>query len=362
MWTTQVASLLEAGCLLSGEQKGEVLCTTAYVGGAPAPQREFGTGFGRTRCAAASVSLEHTVAVMPGIAPVVLIEAVVQNYGATRQIVEYREAWGTGMIHQLSGHGWGGWSSSNSMPSMLDRRQFVQSHFNSSFRRFNAALEHSGGTASGVEQTRSFLGLTQDESDYFHSTYLGRLPLAPGASLWDESPPAVFLADLDSTLSAGATAGATTFSNSARDFYGSGGVVSPANPHARWREGAVVEGETAIISSRLDLPPGANATLRLTFGYRQQMAPSLDTLLHDAARSFGSGRLAEVARAQWAPRLLKAHLSGAPWLGPELAWHSFYLQAAVSFDSHFGESVIDQGTACRRHGVRPCDSQTATNP
>ena len=32
-----------------------------------------------------------------------------------------------------------------------------------------------------------------------------------------------------------------------------------------------------------------------------------------------------------------------------MAWHSFYVQAGLSFDSHLNETVIDQGTAYRYH-------------
>ena len=69
------------------------------------------------------MALEHVVAVMPGSGPFVLVEATVSNTGVAPADVTFIEAWGTAMIHQLTGNGWGGWSSMNNMSSMLDRRE-----------------------------------------------------------------------------------------------------------------------------------------------------------------------------------------------------------------------------------------------
>ena len=306
------------GYLLSA--RGELLCTTAYTGGSPAPEREFGTGFGRTGCAGqGGLSLEHTVAVMPGSDPIVLIEVTIHNTGTAAHELVFREAWGTGMVHLLNGHGWGGWSAWSNMSSMLDRREFVRTHYTSRFR--NVSL----GAARGAEQARAFHGLSMSERAFFEGAYEGRLPLPPGASLWDETPPSIFLVALEPTLHpvSSPTSAAATFSNSARDFFGSGGITSPAAPNATWR-GQVTEGDTALISATaLTLAPGTNSRLRFVFGYRLgDRDPALATLLERATHAFGDGeRLAAVAASAWAPLLVRASVEGAPWVARELAWH-----------------------------------------
>ena len=405
------------------DSTGSVLCGTAYNGSESHPrEREFGCGFGRTKSPKTTngLSITHTVAVMPGRDPTVLIEATVTNAGSTRQSVSYVESWNTGIVHQLTGHGWGGWSRWRNMSTMLDRRAFVRAHYTSSYRNFSMPAS-AGGAIVGVVQSRSFVGLTAEERHFWRASYEGTWPLPVGASLWDEAPPALFLAILPPPTSAmpatrrGAsnasgeqwhatsdveassghgqgtptpTVGSTSFLNSARAFYGTGGFAKPSGGRARWCR-TVPEGETSLISvTPIELPPNSTATLRLVFGYlvgEEQRAEAMGAIVTRAAASFeppspadaaqvpaqvplardlggisaqvplardlggisAQVPLARVAQARWAPLLVKARVAGAPWVQRELAWHSHVLLAGVSFDSHMNESVVDQGTAYR---------------
>ena len=122
---------------------GRPLATSAYVAGDPLP-REFGVGYARNMGKSIDgLLLEHTVAVMPGQEPVVHIEAVIHNKGGAARNITYAEVWGSAMVHQLTGVGWGGWSRAllnSSTASLLDRRAFVQQHYRSTFQRLNTSI------------------------------------------------------------------------------------------------------------------------------------------------------------------------------------------------------------------------------
>eukprot|EP01048_Picozoa_sp_COSAG05_P026342 COSAG05_NODE_7139_length_851_cov_1.630319_1_plen_229_part_10 len=88
------------------------LATTAFTPGAPT-EREWGVGYGTTRSPAVSsgISVEHTVAVLPGSAPAAEIEIILTNHDSEARNITVAEVWNTGMVHMLTGHGWGGWSN-----------------------------------------------------------------------------------------------------------------------------------------------------------------------------------------------------------------------------------------------------------
>ena len=180
------------------DSTGGVVCSTAYNGSEARPrEREFGCGFGRTTSSVThdGLSITHTTAVMPGRDPFALIEATVTNAGSETQRVSYHEVWGTGMVHQLTGHGWGGWSRWHNASTMLDRRAFVKSHYTSTYTNFSFATP-AGVPVVGALQSRAWQGLTSAERAFFQASYEGTWPLPPGASLWDKAPPALFLATL----------------------------------------------------------------------------------------------------------------------------------------------------------------------
>ena len=140
-----------------------------------------------------------------------------------------------------------------------------------------------------------------------------------------------------------------------------------------WRD-AVPEGETALIAlATVVAPANGSVTLRFVTGYLPPGAcmqgPTAGVVLNcqpdrdedvehaparppawsaavDAAEDGGEG-LASVARQNWGAHLVKAEMASQPWVGRELAWHSFVLQATPTFDTYFNSSIIDQGTAYR---------------
>jgi hypothetical protein len=232
------------------------LATTAFTPSQPAP-REWGVGYGTTVSPLQDgrpgiISVAHTVAVLPGEEPAALIEVVLNNHDAKAREYTVAEVWDTGMVHQLTGHGWAGWSnwtasssagfSNDTAAGMLDRRGFVARHYSSNFSRFH------NGSGVGAVQRRVFKGLSADEERFYAGTTI--LPQPPSldakASLWDKQPPAVFLAAIGGqcTTCREPTAENTAFANSAREFYGAKGPLAPEGGlSAGWHE-HVPEGET----------------------------------------------------------------------------------------------------------------------
>jgi hypothetical protein len=352
------------------------LATSAFTPGEPSP-REWGTGYGITRSppVTAGVSVEHTVGVLPGEQPVALIEVVLANHDAAEKTLTLAEVWDTGMVHQLTGHGWAGWSNwtHTALPElnataavMLDKRSFVAKHYKSSFERF------ANGSGVGVIIRRNYTGLTASEREFFTRTSM--LPQLPDpetgkASLWDREPPAVFLAavpgdDGDATP----TESNTTFANSGRRFFGTGGRLSP-EAGVSWSE-EVPEGETALIAlSTMVVPAHGTTKRRYVVGYVPSGAclngkdgtillNCAPKLLAKAADATGEAEaptpapapappatyksLAAEARAKWKPLLVEAKVESQPWVQRELLWHSYQLQATPTFDTYFNETIIDQ--------------------
>ena len=315
------------------------MATTAFQSGV-ATAREFGVGYGLTHGEAESINVSHTVAVLPGDETVVHIEVVVSNKGTVGRNLTFAEFWGSGMVHQLTGHGWGGWSSAplnSTTASLLDRRAFVASHYHSTFSRDTI------GGFQVASQSREFLQLTASEQQLLRDT--SEIPCKGNskASLWDAKPPEVFLARVGEAR--------VCFGNNAREWYGGGGMGSPRTLRvAEWHE-QVAEGETALISSEnFTLASNQSVTLRYIVGYNSNIANnSLEQILKRAASAFGADTddLASTARKEWAPKLVHSSVSSAPWVEQELLWHSYMLASAVSFDSYFQTHIVDQGTAYR---------------
>ena len=213
--------------------------------------------------------------------------------------VTLAEAWGTGMVHMLTGVGWGGWSSGHdnndntennekiekseknvnsddthsnhdksdsNVINLFDRRDFVAHHYDSSFHQ--ARVEGAGGVANGgrvatvAVQTRQFKGLTDAEKEFAAKTANIPWPPPEGASLWDTHPPATFLAALEPEPT---DQSAFTFCNSAREFWGNGGMAKPGRGTrgvCGWHA-SVTEGETALIASTtLSVAPGTSVKVR----------------------------------------------------------------------------------------------------
>lgn len=152
----------------------------------------------------------------------------------------------------------------------------------------------------------------------------------------------------------------TLFANDAAAFFGDGGIAKPVA--ALNQSAKVSEPHTALIAATpVMVGPGASVRVQYMFGYRCPISsgrtkaaaelPGLDELAARARQLWigpiGTPALSTRVAEAWAPRLVNASLETAPWLSPEMSWHSFYTQSAVTYDRFFEKHIIDQGTAYR---------------
>ena len=263
--------------------------------------------------------------------------------GSSDLNVTWVEVWGTQMTQMVTAGGWAGWAKHPPpplKPSISSRVQFANAHYKSTF--------HSVGGGSGLAQSRTYTGLTPDEAAYVAENFMGPTPLPPGATIWDESPPTVYL-DL---LGGGGTR-VPTFANDAVAFFGDGGIAKPAGVLRMWP--GVAEGSTALLASvPATVPANGSVTLRFCFGYAgKRNTTTMADALRGARRAFaaaGNRPLETFAAQAWAAEDELVHFESktAPrYLVDEMKWHSFYLRASVTYDEFFGEHIVDQGTAYR---------------
>mmetsp|Transcript_8216 Transcript_8216/g.15678 ORF Transcript_8216/g.15678 Transcript_8216/m.15678 type:complete len:1239 (-) Transcript_8216:96-3812(-) len=227
-----------------------------------------------------------------------------------------------------------------SLEDLTDRRAFARSHYVSGFYSVDNLLF--GNT---VIQARNFTGLTKDEQQFIKRSFKGNPNLPSGASLWDTDPVSVFLSDLTSIATAQQST--TTFANDAFAFFGPGGVHAPAGtlkvaPH-------VVEGNTTLTAATtVTIAAGDKVSLRYLFGFvtAGEEATDIPALVASAQIRFALGLIQSVT-SEWDSHIVHFHMPSRPYLEAEMLWHSYYLQGGVTFDSFYGEHIIDQGTFYR---------------
>lgn len=282
----------------------------------------------------------------------VCVQVNITNIGTATREVTWVEVWGTGMVHLLTGKGWGGWAAKDGMSSLTDRRIFANRHYSSTFTAINKTGIASAATA-GMVQSRTFTGLTDKELAFCKDEFIGRAPIPPRASLWDTQPPAVFLSVVD-PMNTKNTIRYTSFGNDAKQFFGSGGRANPGGKVILNQ--SVPEGNTGLLAATmLTLPAGKSAIVRYVFGYAlSNNMSNIDAIISTASQAFKNGDriasgVAGAVRRAWRPHLFHFEFPHRPFLRDELLWHSFYLAAATSYDTYFNESIVDQGTAYRYH-------------
>ena len=164
-------------------------------------------------------------------------------------------------------------------------------------------------------------------------------PRTSRASLMDQEPPLVFVCALEPSNT-------LRFGNDAQAFFGNGGVSSPAATVVM--NASVAEADTALLTSlKLSVAPGSTTSLRFVAGYIPpdlSVTPKQLAQKYSALFSSGGVPLQQKVAGEWQKHLHRLELPPSPQsqaLSAEVLWHSFYLQAAVSFDTFFGEDVAD---------------------
>ena len=288
-------------------------------------ERTFGIGFANMDTVTDDFAVEHTLAVPPGDDPVVLVEVHLSNNGNRTRTVKWAEVWSSFMIHldlkELRN---------------TDRRTFSARHYRSSFEKVGL---------SGARHSRQYQPLGAKELDIANA-YLEDVQLPERASLFDEDPPSPFLIMLNTTP--GLTM-SSTLGNDALAFFGRGGPRSADRKRVVWNNSVSELDAALIVTAELTLGVGQSSCLHYVWGYtadRNEGGGAANALAHAYSGAFVGG-LARNVGARWRPSLTKFEMPSQPWMAREMAWHSYYVQGGITFDSFFNESIIDQGTGYR---------------
>ena len=305
---------------------GEVLLTTHYAGAAASPQqhyrRQFGVGHARRtlsqRLSASGepdgLVAENRLIVPFGSDPIVVSQTVLTNRGDKPLSLSWYEAWGAQMWQMAYG-------------AQGQRRQFQRSQF-----------------TTQVEPMSDLFGATTTTTFVGNST----APAygAPGATLWDESPPTMFLVNAyehDVTTDVGCSASA---------FFGTGGAARPAlgmscggTPRANQATDAAM-----ILRRNLTLAVGETTEFAFVFGYVPQAsaAAAIHSLI--TKYSYGATRGNELLTANgqfWRRDIPALSVEHEPWMGREVAWNYAMTRQTLTYDDFFNESILDQGTGYR---------------
>lgn len=312
-------------------RKQQVEATTFYTGGVS--DRDFGVGWVATSASSAAATVNHTIATPHGDDPVVLVEVAVHNRGSTERSWEWVEVWGSLMLHL-----------DPSWARTAPGKNFTAAHYHSSWTGID---ENATGISGGLAHSRAWLGLTPEEKVHFSSIY--KYPVPAGAGIWDEQPATPYLIQLSSTGSA-QNSSVTSIGNDAAAFFGSGGA---ANPDGTVRFSHTVQDPDAalITSTHITLPPNGTVKLHYLWGY----ANSTDAASAHASRMAqkylplleSSDGLATAVEAGWDQYLARFRVPSKGYVADETAWHSYYVQAATTYDSYMQEHIVDQGTMYR---------------
>jgi len=142
--------------------------------------------------------------------------------------------------------------------------------------------------------------------------------------MWDDAPPRPFLAAVPQ--GGAVVAPATTLATDAAAFFGGGGAASPAlrmvyNASVDQRHAALIAG------SRVVIQPGATQRLHYVWGYVQhnQTEDNAARLVAKYKPLLVSGRMLAGVVEEWKQYLVRVSMPSQPWLGDELAWHSYYV-------------------------------------
>ena len=296
------------------EDTGRPLLTTYFTGAQQragtlrgSTSRSFGIGFAKTATVTPTLSVDHTCAVPYGDDPVVLIEVQVANHGAVEKTVHWAEVWGSLLVHL-----------DEATFRTQGRREFSATHYRSAL----------ANVTGGVSHSRQWLGLSDSEQEYLNAALKGSPALGlKRATMWDEQPPTPFLVALGTDTIRTAT--------DARAFFGSGGPRQPTGDLVF--DASVAERDAAlIVSTELALGPRESKTLRLVWGYTKQGEEHARDPLVEKYRAYmlsSSSTLAEKVAESWKPHLASIEMPSTPWLSQEMAWHSYYVQSGVSYDS-----------------------------
>lgn len=300
----------------------------------------------------------HTVAVPAGEDTCVLLQVDIardaSNNGTTHSSkkLTWAEVWGSLMIHLDPA-----WAHTQ------NRSSFSATHYRSSWLKASSSLEAQDDELL-LFHRRQWLGLTVAERDHLAAGYDNLTP--QNGSMWDPDPPSSFLAavpcandESDRTT--------TKLANNAATYFGSGTAAQPAGAGLEFDSNTLQESDASLIAATtFELAAGESTRLCYVYGYVQARSGVADAqALIDKVKPTlmaSEGIAANVSR-DWAAILPSVDVPTQPWLRDETIWHSYVLMGAVTYDSFYSESIVDQGTAYRYdlYALWPQPHSTATH-
>lgn len=319
------------GYLVDGD--GETL-TTYFDGGAQHCDRIFGVGYFRKHIEGKQHVVDHVVCAPFGDDPVLISQITISNRQRRPSAVRWIEYWGC-------------------QPFQFSYRSFLDAiagtHTRAEWRlqmgrRFRHQVTMAEGNR-GLLETKHFIGRSPDEEAAWQ-TAQQRLREHPGGSILPIPPltlgtdfetfeiPPTFLVSLDAPMSG--------FSSNAAVFFGAGGA---AQPDGLMQPLGAALGDDGLhtgllIERRLQLEPGESRTVSFLYGYLpegvslrplvEKYEASIDVVMQDSAR-------------EWKRRGMRLQVSEEPWIEREAAWNHYYLRSGLTFDSFFGEHILNQG-------------------
>jgi len=278
-----------AGGFKSLEIDGETLTTLWDRLPEGARQRRvFSVGYFEKRTSFRDVVITERIEAPPGDDPVLLSTTIIENKRATQLDLSVVECWDVN-LHQLT-----------AAPIMTHR---FGKFFEWRRRRHNRHFRmHSDWDAALATLVISF-----------KHTRRRRAPNPDKASALDWHPKPVFVAALDN----------------------SGQLPVTCTSH--------ITGNCPLLSRRVQLNPGEATTLRYVFGCAEKERIAGLSARYRPRSQVELGN-EELSSAEKRARL-EFVVPGAAWLGRELAWHSYYLQANAFYQDFYGAHFVDQGSA-----------------
>ena len=314
-------------------------------------RRRYGLGYMRKSLTRGCLAINHTVLTPHGDEPALLSQVVITNLCAAPLS---SLAWvdvASGAL-RLQDH----FSSvATGISAFENQRAFASAHYAS---RFTA-------NASVLTQHRRFVPLSAEEWAVFNYTqavlyneslqqaWVGPMPqLWPGskASLWDEHPPTVHVADISPQQEG--VSDDVDWGTDCSAFYGAGGIDRPVGRVTFVSEPASDAGCSLAKKSISQLAAGASVTLAFLWMY------STDSMegrynIHDLARKYRALVQDDSAVRNTVRHFLRNSVRlrlGLPmssWQERETVWHSYMTLSSLTYDDYFAEHILDQGTTYR---------------
>jgi len=312
---------------------GSETLSTYYDGTHSAFERVFGVGYFRKTVTGTKYSVDQVISAPFGDDPVLLSQVTVTNRTDAPQTVRWVEYWGC-QSYEFSFRAFiESFSCVAGTPAL--RRQLG--------RRFTHTVSAVNGM-QGLIETRHFSGRTpQDEAVWTRmkaglkahpNTFLSAIDESlPGASFDSFDLPPTFLVSLD--------ASASGFSADAAAFFGKGGVSAPSGLQTPLdgNLGAAGVSTGLFLERAVQLAPNEKRTLSFLYGYLPA-GFTIDALI--ARYQPHPAQVLKESSRQWKERGMRFEVAGEPWIRREAIWNHYYLRSSMTFDSFFGEHILNQ--------------------